>query len=159
MSQPGTKPEPGALKLIKGNPGKRPVKTSPQPTPVAPMIPPWLPAEAKRRWKEIGPELERLGLLTAVDGLAFSMMLNHYAIAVEAAREIKRIRRELRKEGKKQHPLITIDERGLSRKHPLHQILRDHSEAFKSYMPEFGLTPSSRSRLSIPEPEGADDFF
>jgi len=159
VSQPGRKPEPAALTLIKGNPSKKPLKSCPQPTPIAPKIPPWLPTEAKKRWKEIGPELERLGLLTVVDGLAFSMMLNHYSLAVEAAREIKRIRRELRKEGKKQHPLITKDERGLYRKHPLHQILCDHSETFKSYMPEFGLTPSSRSRLSIPEPEGADDFF
>jgi P27 family predicted phage terminase small subunit len=159
MSLPGRKPDPNALKLIKGNPGRRPIKPSPQPTPVAPEPPSWLDAEARKKWKELAPELEKVGLLTAVDGATFAMMLVHYSLAVEAVRELKRIRRELRKDGKKQHPLLATDEMKMPRKHPLHQILRDHSSAFKAYMPEFGLSPSSRSRLSIQEPEGEEDFF
>lgn len=158
MGIPGTKPEPNALKLIKGNLGKRSIKPEPKPTPIAPDPPAWLPTEAKKRWKEIGPELERLGLLTCIDGPVFAMMFLHYAIAVETAKEIKKRKRDLKKFSINRSPLIT-DEKGLPRKHPLHQILRDHSLAFKSYMSEFGLSPSSRTRLSIPGPEGDDEFF
>jgi P27 family predicted phage terminase small subunit len=159
MGIPGTKPEPNTLKLIKGNPGKRPITPAPQPTPVAPKPPSWLPSIAKKEWKRLSPELERLGLLTAVDGLTFGLMLFHFAMAAEDVKELKQIQRELKAEGKKQHPLIATDEMKMPRKHPLHQIIRDHSAAFKAYMAEFGLSPSSRTRLQVKEPEGADEFF
>jgi hypothetical protein len=56
------------LKLIKGNPGKRPLpKDEPQPDPAIPEKPDYLDAEASKEWDRIVPELERLGLLTQLD--------------------------------------------------------------------------------------------
>jgi len=56
-----------------------------------------------------------------------------------------------------------VDERGLPRKHPLLQVLRDNSTAFRMYAAEFGLTPSSRSRLQIrpvaEQPSLAEQLF
>jgi len=85
--------------------------------------------------------------LTAVDGPAFAMTLLHYALAVEAAKRID-------KEG-----ITTVDERGLPRKHPLHQVLRDHSTSFRAYLAEFGLSPSSRVRLALPGQEDEGDEY
>lgn len=61
----------------------------------------------------------------------------HWALTMEAAEVLK-------KDGS-----TTIDERGLIRKHPANQIFRDNSLAFCRYASEFGLLPSSRSRIPI----------
>jgi P27 family predicted phage terminase small subunit len=148
MAVRGRKPKPTHLKVLSGNPGRRPLPESePKPQPVAPPCPDWLPEEARAKWDELAPELERLGLLTAVDGPAFAMTLLHYALAVEAAKRID-------KEG-----ITTVDERGLPRKHPLHQVLRDHSTSFRAYLAEFGLSPSSRVRLALPGQEDEGDEY
>jgi phage terminase small subunit len=171
MSKPGPKPEPAEIKLIKGNPGKRPIEPSPQPTPVAPKPPSWLLPEAKKRWKELAPELEQLGLLTKADGLTFSMMLTHYALAVDALRQLKSWKKEIGNLGYNDLPLTikrSIDKLPLVIKgskdtylaNPLLRILRDHSALFKAYMAEFGLSPSSRVGFSVPDQSSEwDEFF
>lgn len=148
MAAPGRKPKPTGMKVLAGNPGKRKLpKSEPKPKPVAPGPPAWLDKEAKELWKEFAPELERLGLLTLVDAPSFAMMLTHYIMAVKASRLIKR------------DGIMTKDENGLARKHPAHQIMRDHATAFRGFAAEFGLTPSARARLSIAEPENDDEAF
>lgn len=148
MGIPGPKPKPTELKLLEGNPGKRPLNTQePKPRPIPPKMPRGvLPKEGRRLWRELVPKLEKLGVVTEVDGPALVMLCLHYAFAVQAGRQ-------LRQEG------ITIQDRDVRRKHPALQILRDHSAAWRQYAEQFGLTPSARSRLSIPEPEEADEFF
>jgi phage terminase small subunit len=60
--------KPTALKIIQGNPGKRPLnKHEPKPTPGCKM-PKFLKGRAARIWGEFAPELERVGVLTTVDG-------------------------------------------------------------------------------------------
>jgi len=81
--------------------------------------------------------MERLRLLTSLDGPAFSMLLLHWFLAVDAARRITA-------EG-----LVSKDERELPRKHPLGQVLRDNSQMFGKYATEFGLSPSTRGHLDI----------
>lgn len=148
MGRRGPKPIPTSLKVLQGTARPEDLRRNePKPKPVAPDKPPtWLPREAKKKWKELAPELERIGLLTAVDGPAFAMLLLHWALAVDAAKTLK-------KEG-----ITTVDERGLPRKHPLLQVLRDNSQAFKQYAAEFGLTPSARARLDMAKDEEIDDF-
>lgn len=150
MGRRGPRPKPTKLKVLSGTARPEDLRRNePKPAPIAPKRPTWLPDEAKKKWKELAPELEKLGLLTVVDGPAFAMMLEHWALAVEAAKVIK-------KEG-----TMTVDERGLPRKHPLAQVLRDHSAAFKGYMAEFGLSPASRTRLDLPEikEDSFDEFL
>ncbi len=76
--KPGTKPKPTALKLLEGNPGKRPLPMNePKPAPTAPKCPSWLHKDAKKEWKRISTELERLGLLTQVDMAALAGYCEH----------------------------------------------------------------------------------
>ncbi|MBO8169974.1 MAG: phage terminase small subunit P27 family [Thermoanaerobacteraceae bacterium] len=160
MGRPGKKPEPTKLKLIKGTEKRYINENEPRPQPIAPDPPSWLPTEAKKAWKELAPELERLGLLTAIDGPAFTMLVLHWALAVQSYRQMKTDKNRARKEGLPvdKYGLTTIDERKLPRKHPLLQVLRDNSAAFRQYMAEFGLSPSSRSRISLPDPNDEDAF-
>lgn len=63
------RPTPTVLKKLAGNPGKRPMnKAEPLPLKGAPTCPAWLQGDALLEWKRIVPELDRLGVLTSVDG-------------------------------------------------------------------------------------------
>jgi len=144
---PGPAPKPTALKLLAGNPGKRTLnQNEPQPERIIPAMPRGMPKPAQRFWKTYADRLDRLGLLTEVDDPAFTLMAIHYGVAWEAARI-------LRDEG-----LATVDENALTRKHPMLQVLRDSTRTFLQLADRFGLTPSARARLSIPEQATLDDY-
>jgi P27 family predicted phage terminase small subunit len=145
---PGPPPKPTALKRLAGNPGKRPLnENEPQPERVIPAMPRGLPRRARQFWKAHADKLNRLGILTELDGPAFTMMAIHYDTAWQSLEAIK-------VEG-----LVIADENGALRKNPLLQVMRENSAAFLRYAAHFGLTPSARSRLSMPEPPSEDDFF
>lgn len=144
---PGPPPKPTALKKLAGNPGKRTINDQePEPDRVAPAIPRGLMPLAKKFWQAHGPKLEDLGLLTEVDGAAFTMLTIHYQIAWEASQIIKA-------EG-----LQTVDENGALRKHPMLQVLRDNSAMLLRYATHFGLTPSARSKLNPSAPDEEADI-
>ncbi len=64
----GRKPQPNKIKILKGNPGKRPLnKNEPQPDIVLSECPKWLKGEARAEWKRITPVLYKVGLLTEAD--------------------------------------------------------------------------------------------
>ena len=64
--------KPTALKIIQGNPGKRPLNQH-EPKPASGCEKPkFLKGRAARIWDEYAPELERIGILTAVDGHLFA---------------------------------------------------------------------------------------
>lgn len=137
MATRGRKPKPSALKRAQGNPGKRRLnKAEPKPR-VTRARADALPAASGVAAVEA--ELLRLGILTDVDRPAYNLMLAHLAIAQES-------RRRIMLDG-----LTVKDETGQQRKHPLLQVLRDNSAAFRSYAAEFGMTPSSRTRLAAPD--------
>ena len=51
----GRKPTPTAIKVLEGNPGKRPLNDrEPQPPKKAPSCPKWLEPDAKREWNSSG---------------------------------------------------------------------------------------------------------
>ncbi len=145
----GRPPKPTVIKILAGNPGKRPLnKAEPKPKPVAPKCPAWLSKEAKREWKRVAPELERLGLLTVVDGGALAAYCQAYARWREAEEAIKR-------EG-----LVVQTGTGYLMPHPAVKIAEKAQQLIKAFCTEFGLTPSSRSRMSLPEAKDEeDDFF
>jgi P27 family predicted phage terminase small subunit len=66
---PGPPPTPARLKLLRGNPGKRPIRPELQPEqpPTPPEPPDFLTGYAVGEWRRIAPELHRLGLLTVLD--------------------------------------------------------------------------------------------
>jgi phage terminase small subunit len=69
----GSKPKPTALKLIQGNPGKRPLNKQ-EPIPAGEIIcPPWVTGYAKEVWDHIGPDLIEQRVMTAWDVYAFGM--------------------------------------------------------------------------------------
>ena len=133
--------QPTALKLLRGNPGKRAInKKEPQPTPGVPICPSWFDAISKKEWKRVVPELKRMGYLAKVDGGALEACCLAYSGLI-------RSEQRLQAEG------LTIEIEGVLRKNPLIPISHGYMEKYKSFLCEFGLTPSSRSRLQVDKPE------
>jgi phage terminase small subunit len=66
------KPTPTHLKVLRGNPGKRPLPKN-EPQPQGDVIRPrFLKGRAAKIWEEYAPELIRLKLLTSVDAHTFA---------------------------------------------------------------------------------------
>jgi len=141
---PGRKPTPTALKKLRGNPGKRSLKKQAEPKP--PVTRGAAPVNlanddnlARGFLDKYRPTLQALGLLTDADDAAFEMAARHYSLAIKAYEHVQA------------SGLVTVDDHNEERKHPLIQVFRDNSQAFKSYITEFGMTPSARVRLRIDE--------
>lgn len=141
----GPAPKPSRLKELHGT-GKA---KSLEPKPVRvelPEAPAFLDEEGLRMWNKLAPELSRLGLLTVVDIEALAAACVSWSLAVQAAKAIQ-------EEG-----IIVPDGAGRVHKHPGFQILRDSLATFKSFASEFGLTPSSRTRLSAEVEDDLSDL-
>lgn len=67
----GRKPKPTALKILQGNPGKRPLpRNEPKPHGKAEQ-PDWLTAGGRSVWEQYAPVVEGMGLLTDADADVF----------------------------------------------------------------------------------------
>jgi P27 family predicted phage terminase small subunit len=76
----GPPPTPTHLKLIRGNPGKRPIRPEPEPE-IPPEVleaPPYLVSYAADEWHRLAGELHRLKLLTVVDVHLFACYCEAY---------------------------------------------------------------------------------
>lgn len=140
MGSRGPKPEPSALKQLKGTGGYG--ASEPRPRPIVPRCPKYLHPVARREWKRVVPALDRLGLLTEVDGAALEAYCNAYANMVEA-------QDYLNKNGqyfKTHNGYVTVN--------PQVAIVNRAMQTIKAFCAEFGLTPSARCRMAVP---GVDD--
>jgi P27 family predicted phage terminase small subunit len=148
MGRRGPPPTPTKLKMLRGNPGKRPLNAAePEPDPTPPACPEWLDDIARAKWEALAPELTRLGLLTSVDGDAFAAYCQAFAelqIATEALKSEDRY--------------FTTD-KGYMMPHPAVAMQRSALENLKKYSALFGLDPSSRSRLATPGDKPKADPF
>lgn len=143
----GRRPKPTKLKIIQGNPGKRPLNPrEPAPATDIPTRPGWLLPEAKREWSRIVPELHRLGLLTKVDRAALASYCQCWARLVEAQAVLDR-------EG-----LTFETSTGYIQQRPEVAMTHKLMALLKSFLIEFGLTPASRSRLRVESEKEADPF-
>jgi P27 family predicted phage terminase small subunit len=144
----GRKPKPTAAKILAGNPGKRaPNHDEPRLPPVPDVTAPaHLDADARVKWDELVAELYPAGLLTTidVDALAF------YCILWGRWKKAERIVREKGEVIKTvngniiQNPYLSIANRALA------QMAKIGAE--------FGMTPSSRTRIATKPPEQESDL-
>lgn len=137
----GRKPKPSALKLVAGNPGKRPLpKNEPKPKRVIPSAPAHLTDGAKLAWGALSTRLDRLGLLTELDAYALEQLCENYA-------EILVLREDIKTCGRFQ-TVTTQSGDQMERARPAMTQLNDAERRFKGMMCEFGLTPSARTRVA-----------
>lgn len=147
MGKRGRKPKPTVLKILAGNPGRRPLNDQePKPSSSPVRCPAWLDDEAKKKWRALVPELKRLGLLTLVDGDALAAYCQAWA-------EFRAATEQISKEGR----TATL-ENGRVLSHPAVAQQRSAMQVIRQFSQLFGLDPSSRSALKAPHPMQADEL-
>lgn len=146
----GRKPIPTALKLVRGNPGKRPLpQNEPKPTLGIGPCPDSLSQDAKDEWVRVVVELERIGMLTRVDAPALEAYCDAVAMMRVARANIDA------------NGIVTQGERGMVR-NPAVSIHRDCAALVRQFAAEFGLTPSARTRIKTTDTvktDPLDDFL
>ena len=152
----GRRPTPTALKKLRGNPGKRELNDK-EPTPETgePEMPKGLSKFAVEKWKSLVPELLALGVLTKLDGEALANLCTAYSHQRMAENAIQRLGTTVKE--------AIVSRRGkfVGHKYKPNPDLKhwnDATKIMKQFEVEFGLTPASRSHISIDKPKEADPF-
>ncbi len=140
----GPKPTPTKLKLARGS-RRIAGRIEPQPDPRAPTCPSNLSDVARKEWRRVAPELTRLGLLTHLDRAALAGYCQSWADFSEARRAIKASGLVVKSEGK--DPIVN----------PYLKVSNTAAGLMQNFLSEFGMSPSSRTRVTAMAPIATDD--
>ena len=137
------KPKPTRLRVVEGNPSRRPIKDEPDYPPASAVAEPPLElvGEEREEWDRVLPALQGTRVITAPD-------LGTLALYCVAFGRVRRVHRAMKKRK------FVID--GGGGIDPLERLLQQWAAAAIKYGAEFGLTPSSRVRLGIERPKDED---
>jgi P27 family predicted phage terminase small subunit len=148
MGRRGPRPEPTALKILKGNPGKRSLNLNePEPPNVKDLKPPeWLDKRAKEEWYRLVPILSDMGLFTELDVFC----LSRYCSTVSLWNQVAEMSQnsELIYEVKKENKMGETYTSHYRERPELSIMLKLSSDLLK-YEKEFGMTPAARSGLNV----------
>jgi P27 family predicted phage terminase small subunit len=138
----GRIPQPRQLKILKGNPGKRPLRDEPEPEQKVPECPEELTADAKKEWERITVLLSSCGLVTEIDRAALAAYCQVYSRWLEAEREIEEL------------GLVVKTPNGYPILSPYLSVANKALHQMQSFLIEFGMSPAARSRISAAPPKG-----
>jgi len=149
--KPGRKPKPTAVKKRQGNPGRRPLNEA-EPIFEGSTTPPkHLDRIAKNEWRRLAKRLTFHSMLSPADRTAFAAYCSAYSTHVRAELALQ----------KKPNAFGYKTPGGVLRPWPEAAQSRDALNQMYRFQTEFGLTPSSRSRLNIQTPKSpaGDEAF
>lgn len=133
----GRKPKPTQIKRAAGNPGRRPLNPAePAAKQGRPKCPRDISPEAAAEWERICELLAGMKLLTVQDGPAIRVYCEAHARYVEATRALAKYGLVF-VAGKTKYPAQS----------PYLAIANSALKQMNLFFSEFGLTPSSRSRV------------
>ena len=145
MGQRGPKPTPTKILKLHGSRRAGKNKNEPKPTIAAPICPSHLIADAKAEWKRIVPELKKLGLLTKIDRAALAGYCQSWGRWVNAEKKIQKIGE------------VVKSPSGYPIQNPWLSIANKALKQCESFIKEFGLSPSARTRISVELPQDEKD--
>jgi P27 family predicted phage terminase small subunit len=138
----GRRPKPTRLKVLTGNPGRRPLNANePRPQAVVPECPVELGPVAHREWDRLAGELAPLRILTNLDRAALAAYCGAYGMWAEATEAIQKF------------GTMVKSPSGYPVQSPYVSIANRQAEIMMRIASEFGFTPASRSRISTPAPD------
>ena len=141
----GRKPKPTHLKLLEGNPGHRPLnRNEPKPRPTVPYCPSHLSKEAKKEWRRIVPELAAVGPITRIDRAALAMYCEAWGRWLEAEEALRK------------YGVMVKSPSGFPMQSPYLAVANKAMEQMRGLLTEFGMSPASRTRISVQEPSDFD---
>lgn len=124
------------LKVLQGNFRKDRDSHGPQVDLTAPPCPVWLTKSAKKYWKQVAPELEKVGLISLIDSAAFAAHCDSAGRYEDITRELKTI-----------DDMLSNTPQGFKVQNVLWQIRNKLWEQVMKSSNEFGLTPAGRSKV------------
>jgi P27 family predicted phage terminase small subunit len=136
MSGPPRKPS--AWRRREGNRGKRAWNhAEPMPPEGLPDCPPHLGDEARAEWFRLVETLHGMGVITVVDRAVLAAYCQAYGRWVEAEEKLR------------ETPLLIKTPSGYIQQSPWLTVANRQMELMGRYMAEIGLTPASRSRITV----------
>lgn len=146
MSKSGPRPQPSALKLIRGNPGRRPLpENEPKPASGIPERPDDLDDVAAAVWDRLAPLLDDMHVLTVADGEALAHLCKDTSLLEAAAM------------GLAHSQLLMKSPTGVVGISPLYRIVHTQRKAVREWLREFGLTPASRTGVKTIDGKSEQD--
>jgi P27 family predicted phage terminase small subunit len=143
----GRRPRPTAIKELAGNPGKRPLnRREPKPQTRLPTAPAWLQGEARAEYYRAGRLLVRLRVMTDADRTALLAYAQMFGRWMEADEQVRR------------GGMIIKSPNGYPMQNPYASIADRARRECVKLAGEFGMTPSSRSRIQTTETGDGDAF-
>jgi P27 family predicted phage terminase small subunit len=139
---PGPKKQPTHLRILGGNAGKRAInKDEPPADNKRPKVPSHLSTIGKNCFNELCDAMEDMGILASYDRKMIELASDSYSEYREARKVVK--------EKGMSYSTTTQDGSEMFRARPEVAIASDAFKRLRSIIPEFGLTPSSRSKIKV----------
>lgn len=153
MAKPkGRKPKPTKLKVVQGNPGRRPLNKKEADVKSDTLkCPSWIKGEGRLEWKRMTEELAELGLLGSIDHAHLEMYCSSYGRMVEIEKKLSSLGDVTQKVLQK-----TINNNVIM--NVLYCSLNKEKLLIHKLATEFGMTPSSRSRIPVEPPPKESEF-
>jgi P27 family predicted phage terminase small subunit len=147
MRMRGRKPLPSNVERLRGNPGKRRLNDAePRPAARVAACPTCLGDEARKEWQRLSKELAELGLLTGLDRGMLAAYCQAHALWVEAVSSIER------------YGTMVKSPNGYPMQSPYVAVANKQVDIMVRIAAEFGMTPSSRTRIRVGEKTPEDPF-
>jgi len=142
----GPPPAPLHLRLMRGNPGRRPLRPEPEPArlPEPPEPPAFLIGYAADEWRRVASELHLLGVLRGVDVQLLAAYCVNYATWRTAVETLATIAAR----DPVTHGLLVRTADGNPRRNPLQKIASDAAIEMLRFANEFGIGAAARSRIA-----------
>jgi len=144
MGQRGFPAKPTKLRVLHGDHPERVNRDEPEPPDLPVKMPPYLSQGAQRKWAELAPSLDFMGILTVVDVDMLAAYCETFArwqrlVKMAAGSPPVFKRKGGRGEDGEEETVLV--------KNPLWSQIRDTTAELRVLAREFGLTPSARSAL------------
>ncbi|MGJ0625550.1 phage terminase small subunit P27 family [Xenorhabdus bovienii] len=142
---------PTHLRLVKGNPSKRPInKNEPQPEKRVPPTPKHFTKQGKYWFKRLSEQLLGIGVLTELDGKALEMLVDAYV-------DYRKVKEALDNSEVTKAITTTTGDARIKPSDFLAEC-REGRKEIRGWLQEFGMTPASRTKVSISESDKSDPF-
>jgi P27 family predicted phage terminase small subunit len=144
----GRKPKPSLHKYLAGNPGHRPLNDrEPVPPSDLPECPEHLQGAARAEWFRVSGALNMMDLLTSADHALLEAYCVTYARWLDAEEMMK-----------KYGIIVKSPNKGFPMTSPYLHVANSSLEQLRKLAVEFGLSPSSRSRIRVGDERAGSDL-
>lgn len=146
MTARGARPLPTKLKAVRGTLRKgRARGHEPEPDIEIPRCPSHLSPEAKREWKRVSLDLAGYGLLTRIDRAALALYCEAWGRWVDAEKALRT------------YGVMIKSPSGFPMQSPYLAIANKSMEQMRAMLCEFGMSPSSRTRVHVTPPRQGEN--